>query len=37
MELHLPLELKGKFAAAASRRGVSVEGLNVEARERAVD
>lgn len=37
MELHLPLELKGKLAAAASRRGVSVEVLAVEAIERAVD
>jgi predicted transcriptional regulator len=37
MELHLPLELKGKLAAAASRRGVSVEVLAVEALERAVD
>ncbi len=37
MELHLPLELEGKLAAAASRRGVSVEALAREALERAVD
>lgn len=37
MELHLPLELQGKLAAAASRRGVSVEALAREALERAVD
>jgi predicted transcriptional regulator len=37
MELHLPLELEGKLAAAASRRGVSVETLAREALERAVD
>jgi predicted transcriptional regulator len=37
MELHLPLELEGKLAAAASRRGVSVEVLAREALERAVD
>lgn len=37
MELHLPLELEGKLAAAASRRGVSVEMLAHEALERAVD
>jgi predicted transcriptional regulator len=37
MELHLPLELQGKLAAAASRRGVSVEVLAREALERAVD
>ncbi len=37
MELHLPLELEGKLAAAATRRGVSVEVLAREAIERAVD
>ena len=37
MELHLPLELEGKLAAAANRRGVSVEVLAREALERAVD
>lgn len=37
MELHLSLELEGKLAAAASRRGVSVEVLAREALERAVD
>lgn len=37
MELHLPPELEGKLAAAASRRGVSVEVLAREALERAVD
>jgi predicted transcriptional regulator len=37
MELHLPLELEGKLAAAASRRGVSVAALALEALERAVD
>ena len=37
MELHLPLELEGKLAAAARRRGVSVEVLAREALERAVD
>ena len=37
MELHLPLELEGKLAAAASRRGVSVEALAREALEGAVD
>ena len=37
MELHLPLELEDKLAAAASRRGVSVEVLAREALERAVD
>jgi predicted transcriptional regulator len=37
MELDLPLELEGKLAAAASRRGVSVEALAREALERAVD
>ncbi len=37
MELHLPLELEGKLAAAATRRGVSVEVLAREALERAVD
>jgi predicted transcriptional regulator len=37
MELHLPLELQDKLAAAASRRGVSVEALAREALERAVD
>lgn len=37
MELHLPLELEGKLAAAASRRGVSVEVLAHEALKRAID
>ncbi len=37
MELNLPVELAGKLAAAASRRGVSVETLAREALERAVD
>ena len=37
MELHLPFELERKLAAAASRRGVSVEALAQEALERAVD
>jgi predicted transcriptional regulator len=37
MELHLPLELEDKLAAAASRRGVSVEVLAREALERPVD
>lgn len=37
MELNLPVELEGKLAAAASRRGVSVEALAREALERAVD
>ena len=37
MELHLPLELEGTLAAAADRRGVSVEVLAREALERAVD
>jgi predicted transcriptional regulator len=37
MELHLPLELEGKLAAAANRRGVTVEALAREALERAVD
>lgn len=37
MELHLPRELEGKLAVAASRRGVSVEALAREALERAVD
>lgn len=37
MELHLPRELEGKLAAAASRRGVTVEALAQEALERAVD
>jgi predicted transcriptional regulator len=37
MELHLSPELEGKLAAAASRRGVSVEVLAREALERAVD
>lgn len=37
MELRLPLELEGKLAAAASRRGVSIEALAREALERAVD
>ena len=37
MELNLPVELEGKLAAAASRRGVSVEALAREALERAVN
>lgn len=37
MELHLSLELEGKLALAADRRGVSVEVLAREALERAVD
>jgi predicted transcriptional regulator len=37
MELNLPVELEGKLAAAASRRGVSVEALAREALERAVE
>ena len=37
MELNLPVELEGKLAAAASRRGVPVEALAREALERAVD
>jgi len=37
MELRVPLELEGKLAAAASRRGVSVDVLAREALERAVD
>lgn len=37
MELHLSQELEGKLAAAATRRGVSVEVLAREALERAVD
>ena len=37
MELHLPLELEGKLAAAASRRGVSIEVLAREALERAIE
>jgi predicted transcriptional regulator len=37
MELDLPLELQDKLAAAARRRGVSVEALAREALERAVD
>jgi predicted transcriptional regulator len=37
MELNLPVELEGKLAAAASRRGMSVEALAREALERAVD
>ena len=37
MELHRPPELESKLAAAASRRGVSVEVLAREALERAVD
>ncbi len=37
MELHLSRELEGKLAAAATRRGVSVEVLAREALERAVD
>lgn len=34
MELNLPVELEDKLAAAASRRGVSVEALAREALER---
>ena len=37
MELHIPLAHAGKLAAAASRRGVSVEALAREALERAVE
>ena len=37
MEVHLTPDLEGKLAAAASRRGVSVEALAREALERAVD
>jgi predicted transcriptional regulator len=37
MELQLPRELEGRLAAAASRRGVSLEALAREALERAVD
>ena len=37
MALHLPPELEGKLAAAASRRGVSVEVFAREALERSVD
>ncbi|BCS31417.1 hypothetical protein TBR22_A06180 [Luteitalea sp. TBR-22] len=37
MELHLSRELEGKLAAAAVRRGVSIEVLAREALERAVD
>jgi predicted transcriptional regulator len=37
VELNLPVELEGKLAAAASRRGVSVEALAREPLERAVD
>ncbi|MBA3888847.1 MAG: hypothetical protein H0X67_24445 [Acidobacteria bacterium] len=37
MELHLSRELEGKLAAAASRRGVSVEALAHETLERALD
>ena len=37
MKPHLPLELEGKLAAAATRRGVSVDVLAREALERAVD
>jgi predicted transcriptional regulator len=37
MELHLSRELEGKLAAAASRRGVSVEELAHESLERALD
>lgn len=37
MEIQLPLELEGKLAAAASRRGVSVAVPAREALERAVD
>lgn len=37
MELHLSQELEGKLAAAATRRGVSVEALAREALERAVE
>ena len=37
MELHLSQELEGKLAAAATRRGVSVEALAHETLERALD
>lgn len=37
MELHPSRELEGKLAAAASRRGVSVEALAHETLERARD
>jgi hypothetical protein len=37
MELHLSSELEGKLAAAASRRGASVEVLASDALERAVE
>lgn len=37
MELHLPAELEGKLAAAANRRGVSVEVFAEEALERAIE
>jgi len=37
MELHLSQELEGKLAAAATRRGVSVEVLARETLERALD
>jgi len=37
MDVHLTPDLEGKLAAAASRRGVSVEALAREALERAVD
>lgn len=37
MELHLSQELAGKLAAAATRRGVSVEALAHETLERALD
>jgi predicted transcriptional regulator len=37
MELHLSQELEGTLAAAASRRGVSVEALAHETLERALD
>jgi predicted transcriptional regulator len=37
MELDLPRELEGRLAAAARRRGLSVEALAREALERAAD
>jgi predicted transcriptional regulator len=37
MELHLSQELEGKLAAAATRRGVSVEAFAHETLERALD
>lgn len=37
MELHLSQELEGRLAAAATRRGMSVEALAHETLERALD